>query len=618
MLSSPIPDNETMRLEHLHQLNILDTPPEREFDDITALAAHICGTPIALISLVDSDRQWFKSKFGFEANHGDRCSAFCAHTITRPNLMVVEDASKDERFHDNPLVTGSPHIRFYAGAPLITHKGYALGTLCVIDTVPRKLTTEQENALRVLARHVVSMLRIGHDSMRDALTGLPNRKLFLDRVTRRIERSRRDPNHAFAVLFIDIDRFKLINDSLGHSVGDQFLMSIAERLSDSLRGADSLASSPDADPLARLGGDEFTILLDDVRSDEDAFRVARRLVALLRKPVKAEGHELQLGGSIGVAVASATHRYTQANDLLRDADTAMYIAKAQGKNCCALFDEKMHQLAMARLALESDLRVAVDRGDFALFYQPIFSLADSRVDEFEALLRWNRNGTFVEPAAFLQAAEDTDLILPIGRWVIQEAVRQLAEWRQGQLLAQDLSVSVNLSSRQISDPMLLQCVVDATRKHRLSPSSLTLEITEAAIMQNPEASARILQELHQIGVRLAIDNFGRGASSLSCLHRFPIQIMKLDSSFAKDLTLVSDAAAVIYSAVTLAHNLGMRVVFEGVESKEQLILLHTANCDFAQGYALSRPLPAHEVARFISEQDKLNTAHQPLAAIGGN
>ena len=336
MFTGPVPHNESARLVYLASLDILDTPPESDFDDLATLASQICQTPVSLITLIDSERQFFKARIGVDITWTDRESAFCAQTILQSDILEVSDLSQDPRFVKNPFVANPPSARFYAGIPLITSDGCGIGTLCVLDVVPRKLSADQTRALRTLGRQVMNLFRLRHESRHDALTGLPNRTYFAEQVERRIERSRREPDWLFAAMFVDLDRFKIINDSLGHAAGDALLSTIAGRFRQSLRGSDIVA---------RQGGDEFTVLLDGIRRPEDAARVARRFLEVAREPVLFDGQDIACAASVGLAVAGGQQKYESASDLLRDADLAMYRAKASGKNCYAMFDPTLHDAA---------------------------------------------------------------------------------------------------------------------------------------------------------------------------------------------------------------------------------------------------------------------------------
>ncbi|HSI33661.1 MAG TPA: EAL domain-containing protein [Tepidisphaeraceae bacterium] len=455
--------------------------------------------------------------------------------------------------------------------------------------------------------------RMAHDANHDALTGLPNRTLFLDRVDECLRRHAAGANAApFAVLFLDLDRFKIVNDSLGHAAGDALLRGVAGRLTACVRETTPAAGTRGFTTVARLGGDEFTVLLDGLSCEADATAVAGRILRALARPFDCGGgHEVTATASVGIVTAGGAHHpfsrdpkgelraspeasasatHTSAQDLLRDADAAMYKAKEAGKNRFAVFDAALHAAAVARLRLEGDLRRAVARGEFLLHYQPIVSLDTGALHGFEALLRWRCGDRVVPPADFIPLAEETGLIVGIGRWVLEEACRQMADWQARVPGTSRAGVSINLSRRQLTDPDLIGHLRRVLAATGVDPAAVKLEITESAIMGDTDAARAVLEAIKRTGVRLSMDDFGTGYSSLSCLHRFPLDELKIDRSFIANLEGRSDAAAVVQSIVTLAHNLGMGVVAEGLEKPEQAAFLQAVDCDFGQGYLFARPL----------------------------
>lgn len=425
----------------------------------------------------------------------------------------------------------------------------------------------------------------------DPLTGLPNRILFNDRLAHAIERSRRYPHYLCAVLFLDLDRFKLVNDSLGHAAGDQLLVAIARRLERCLRCNDTIARIASEHTLARLGGDEFTVLLDDIGHVSDALRVAERIQEHLSQSIDIEGHEVFTTASIGIATTATAYESPQA--VLRDADTAMYRAKALGGARCELFDSEMRERAVARLRLETDLRRALDRGDFIVHYQPIVALETGCVVGFEGLVRWqHQERGLVAPSEFIPIAEETGAILPIGSRVLRAACRQAALWHADSRIGSPLTISVNLSVKQFLQPDLIEEITGVLRETGIPASSLTLEITESTLLEGTDAVVAKLHDLKALGVRLAIDDFGTGYSSLSAVHRFPLDLLKIDRSFVSSM---GDNTEIIGVIVALARTRRLQVVAEGVETVEQLAQLKSLGCDFAQGRLFSMPVDADSV-----------------------
>jgi len=421
-----------------------------------------------------------------------------------------------------------------------------------------------------------------HDALHDELTGLPNRALFMDRLRLSMERSRREPERLTAVLFLDLDRFKLVNDSLGHLVGDELLIQIADSLTGVLRPADTIA---------RVGGDEFAILLEGGRDVNDAVRVAERIHDRLADPINLGGHEVFITASLGIAVH--TPEYERPEDLLRDADTAMYRAKASGRACHVVFNRVMHRFVMARLQLETDLRRAVERGQLRIHYQPFIDLAGGEVAGFEALLRWHhpRRG-LLPPDEFLTVAEETGLIVPMGRFVLLEGCRQIRELQRKHPEHGGLKLSVNLSNKQFFQADLFDQIDEALAVSSLEPSCLGLEITEGVIIRHADSAASRFSRLKSMGVQLFLDDFGKGYSSLNYLHRFPMDLLKIDRSFISRIEEAEGNLAIVKAIVTLAHQLGMEVIAEGIQTAEQQRKLHDLGCEYGQGFFISEPVTA--------------------------
>ncbi|MDQ9169146.1 EAL domain-containing protein [Oxalobacteraceae bacterium R-40] len=878
-MATPAQD-ENSRMEALLRYDILDTPAESGFDDITLLASQICETPIAIITLLDEKRQWFKSHFGIEITETPREIAFCAHTILQKELFVVEDAAQHPSFVSNPMVVADPHIRFYAGAPLVTPEGYAIGTLSVIDRVPRKLNDAQLNALRALSRNVVRLfelrrnmtmlgrmieardkaeralkqardqlerkvfertnmlmeemrsriqekevadalinsspgifyvfdrhgrflrwnrnlltvtgysdeemrhahpldffpdekekklvqekieeafengnvfveaclltkqgkciphlfsgtrikvegvdcisgmgmditerkqfetslieaqeryrrlievspeaifvlkkdhcvfaneaaqtllgarleeicaqpfLRFVHpdyhelvrerirllDSGRpqvpdleekyvrmdgtvvdvhvtaatfmdngeparlvivhditeankykqqlerhanyDQLTQLANRNLLNDRINQSMAFADRY-QASCAIGFLDLDNFKFVNDTLGHDIGDQLLIAVAERLKSYVR---------EEDTVARYGGDEFVFVINDCGDRGLLEALINRMIHGLSQPLSICGNRIFMTCSIGLSMYPKDG--ADRDTLLKHADTAMYRAKAEGRNQCKFYAPVMNESVQHRYSIESRLRNALEHGEFLLHYQPQMDLRSGAVIGIEALLRWNSSEEgLVAPDRFISIAEETGLIIPIGAWVIAQACKDNKSLQQAGV--PKLPVSVNLSARQLTPSSLIAAVEAALHAARLLPTFLKLELTETAIMSRPEEAHGIFLRLNEFGVKFAADDFGTGYSSLSYLQRFPMGQVKIDKSFIQDVAHNSNDAAIAQAIISLGHSLGMTVIAEGVSSPEQVEFLRARSCDAIQGYYYSKPLPLAELQAFL-------------------
>jgi diguanylate cyclase (GGDEF)-like protein len=444
-----------------------------------------------------------------------------------------------------------------------------------------------------------------HAAFHDSLTDLPNRGLFSDYLKLAIERSKRQADYLFAVLFLDLDRFKYINDSLGHSCGDQLIVELARRLQGCLRQVDTVA---------RFGGDEFAILLDGIKDPNDAIRVAEKIQQELLRPFDLGGHEAFTSASIGIALSSAG--YDQPDYILRDADTAMYRAKDAGKACYELFDLEMHSRAVIRMRLENDLRRALERNEFCVHYQPIVSVQTGRLSGFEALVRWQHpERGLVPPSEFIPITEETGMIVPLGSWILEEACKQMHEWHMQHPANRALTINVNLSSKQLIQSGLVQEVKQILKKTGLPARSLKLEITESVVMENAELATTMLKQLSELNVHLCIDDFGTGYSSLSYLHRFPVDTLKIDRSFVNRIEEKDENVEIVRTIATLARNLGMEVVAEGVESEDQLACLKALNCEYAQGYLFSKPLARDAAAAYItSDHQKRRTDEETETA----
>jgi len=448
-----------------------------------------------------------------------------------------------------------------------------------------------------------SQTDITEGKVADALTGLPNRLLFLDRLERLIEHTKRHKDYLFAVLFLDLDGFKMINDSLGHGIGDQLLVGVANRLEKCLRITDTVTRIEKLFTIARLGGDEFTILLDQVKDPSDATLVADRLMNALAAPFLLDGRTIFTSISIGVALSNIG--YDNAEDLLRDADTAMYRAKATGKGRYEVFDLNMRASVIARLQLETDLRTAVDRDEFRNYYQPIVSLGTGRITGFEALLRWQHpTRGLLQPLEFIPVAEETGMIRELGWWNLQKACRQINSWNRHRNGDPPLVMSVNLSAKQFLQPNLALDIGKLLEEVGVAPNTLKLEITESSVMTDPAAAVEMLTRIKKLGVQLSIDDFGTGYSSLSYLHRFPLDTLKIDRSFTRAIGQNGDTTEIVRTILPMASSLRLDVIAEGVETAEQVEVLRKLRCEFAQGYYFSKPVPADEAGVLLERNPK--------------
>jgi diguanylate cyclase (GGDEF)-like protein/PAS domain S-box-containing protein len=463
-----------------------------------------------------------------------------------------------------------------------SYRWFEWGSIPVVDekvsyAVGRDITERKE-----------SEKKLEHNALHDSLTGLPNREHFRKHLELAVERSNIETSFKFAVLFIDLDRFKVVNDSLGHFVGDELLIAISKKIKTCLRPSDVIA---------RLGGDEFTILIT-IKNEADAIRVANRIQERISVPFHIESYEVFTSASVGIIISDQNRR--NAEEYLRDADTAMYRAKDQGKARYEIYDRQMHTRSINILQVETDLRRAIEHKEFRVFYQPIIDLQSGELCEFEALIRWQHpKQGLVFPDHFISIAEETGLIVPIGSWVIEESCRQVLEWERKFDLP--LKISVNLSAKQLTHPFLVSKIQKVLEDFNLLPSRLKLEVTESTVMDNTEAALKTIRDLNLIGVRLSTDDFGTGYSSLSYLHLFPFERIKIDRSFISKMDTDIKSEAIVRSILMLGQNLEIDIVAEGIENEEQLWQLRTLGCKFGQGYLFSKPVNAVEVEKLFVE-----------------
>lgn len=510
------------------------------------------------------------------ARYGYSREEFLSMTIL--DIRPEEDESKIMQAISEPL----SEVEFFGAWRHHKHNG----DIIWVDIISHSIDFGGRKARLVLARDITEQRaleeQLEHQAFHDSLTGLPNRALFMDRLEHALARAERRED-SVAVLFLDLDNFKVINDSLGHEAGDQLLMEVSERLLYCLRPEDTVA---------RLGGDEFTILVEDISEARGAIQIADRITEVLQLPFKIKDREVFVTTSLGIAISASGENL--ADDLLRDADTAMYQAKNKGKARYKVFDAAMNARAIQRLELENDLRRALSRKEFRVYYQPKVELASGRITAFEALVRWEHpERGLVLPNEFIPLAEETGLIIPLGRWVLEESCRQARKWQEQYPEYRSLIMCVNISERQLQHHKLSQEVAQILNETGLDPASLDLEITENVLMGDVHANIPVFQELKSLGVKLAIDDFGTGYSSLAHLKRFPVDYLKIDRSFVSGLGKDPKDAAIVTAIVTLAHTLGLGVVAEGIETAEQLKFLREIRCDLGQGYYFATPLPPY-------------------------
>jgi diguanylate cyclase (GGDEF)-like protein/PAS domain S-box-containing protein len=523
-----------------------------------------------------------------------------------PACVAITGYSPEELIGTSPfrLVAAEDRDAVRAYARLVSEReepataAYRLrckdGQLRWLETTARAVrddagVRELVSVTRDISERKQAEIELSHAALHDTLTGLPNRALFLDRLGLALRRTERRSG-SVAVLFCDLDRFKVVNDSLGHDAGDRLLVDVAGRIVTALRPADTVA---------RFGGDEFTILCEDIAGEIEAATIAQRIVDVFRDPFLLEDGEVFLATSVGIAIARGND--DRAEDLIRDADAAMYRAKERGKGPSEIFDEAMRADAVARLETESALRRAVERGELRLHYQPEVDLATGAVRGFEALVRWDHPARgLLGPNAFIPLAEETGLIVPIGEWVLREAATEAARWATAS--SEPLTLSVNLSARQLAQQDLVAMVRRAMAETGIDPATLCLEITESAVMESGSATTAQLRALKSLGIRLAIDDFGTGFSSLAHLRRFPVDVLKIDGTFVAGLGHEPQDASIAAAVISLAHALGLDTVAEGIETEEQLTILRSLGCDLGQGYLFGRPAPIDETVQLLARQ----------------
>ena len=623
MQAPRIPQDEVRRLAALHATRLLGSAPEEAFDRITRMACRVTGAPIALVSLVGKEVQWFKSRCGFEPHGTARDISFCGHAILSDEPMIVPDAARDRRFAGNPIVLGQPHVRFYAGVQLYSVDRMKIGTLCVLDHRPRTVEDADLECLRDLARMVEQLIyhrqlamaaqslqaQLGSDVgdgiggagvpaaaaevdfflTHDILTGLANRQALVRAIGRGVNGWRERADGA-VVACVNLDRFKHLNELLGHRGGDEALVAVTRSLQQHMG---------DGDMLARAGNDEFVLLLNDAGDETQAHQLLERLLAAVNRRIIAGGNEIALTCSIGYA------RYPDdgedADALLNNAASAMRHAKDLGGGAIARYAAEQRSELGRRLRLESHLRRAAANGELFLQYQPKIDLKTGHAAGFEALLRWQHpEYGVISPEEFVPIAEETGLIVSIGEWALRSAVAQLGA-RQAEGLP-PLPVAVNLSARQFLQTDVVATVSSLLDEAGIDPAVLEIELTESLSMADPARSVVVMRQLRERGVTLSIDDFGTGYSSFAYLTRLPIDKLKIDKSFIDEMAHSPESLAIVQAMIAMAHRLRLTVIAEGVETADQVAALRRAECDQIQGYYYSKPLRAADCAAWIRER----------------
>ncbi len=602
MPPAPRPLTEAARLAALHSYEVLDTASEQAFDDLVVLAARLTGSPIALVSLVDHDRQWFKARFGLVATETHRDHAFCAHAILEPDRpLIVEDATADPRFQSNPLVTGAPNVRAYLGMPLVTPDGHALGSFCVIDHKARPYDATMVETIRTLAQAVSvnlelrrTLLQARQAALTDPLTGLPNRRAVMDALEQAAASS-----EPVAVIAVDLDHFKEVNDGEGHAAGDALLKAAAERLRDAIRPGDLVG---------RVGGDEFVVLLVGEANHEVVEGIAQRINVVLQHPLEHGDRLLRLGATLGVAVAPGC--VVDPEMTMRVADEALVQAKRSGRGgvACAGREDAARLLRSAAIvrAFDTDAAAGIPVQSAVAHLQPIVALgrvpdATPRVVAFEALARWSHPAVGAVPPADLFATIGPVRAAQLGQAVREHALATFASLRTAGLA--DARIAINLSASEVYRADIALRIAEQVERAGLSLRCVEVEITEEVLLERVDS--RTLDQLATLrgrGARLVLDDFGTGNSGLAQLLRLPLDGVKLDKQFVQRLGADTRADEIVRATVSLAHSLGLQVVAEGIETEQQAAMLRALECDTAQGFLYARPMPPDVLKGWLQER----------------
>jgi diguanylate cyclase (GGDEF)-like protein len=606
--------NETDRLDALRSLKILDTPSDSSFDRLTSLGSRIFEVPICAISLVDADRQWFKSAIGLGISETSRAESFCDATIQSDDCLIVENAAADPRFADSVLVRSDElRVRFYAGVPLVI-RGQRVGAFCIMDRVQRQFTESDEDLLRNLASTVVDQLKLHYQSLEllhqtrdleaandrlrflanhDYLTGLLNRRGFLKRLE-----GLHANNTSYALLLIDLDNFKAVNDTSGHDLGDKLLFEVAARLS-------SVCSDKSA--LARLGGDEFALIVPDVAKPWSVVPFAQAVIEAFSAPFASEGGPAFLSASMGIALSPSNGRTPVS--VLKATDLALYQSKEKGRGRFSFYSKEVDQKSSARRRLFDEARDGLSKGDFKPYYQPLIGLRSHAVCGFEALVRWSKpHRGLLTPGQFFEALQDDRLGTAISNHVLRSVVTQVGCWQKDWDVP---PISVNLTAGQLRSPNFIESLKRTLSKSDVPHNKLKFEITENIVLdRQPETIIARVDELRSLGHEISLDDFGTGYASLTHLRSLPIDQLKIDISFVQSLKASRDSRAIVRSLAHLAHELRIEVACEGLEDAETASVAALLGCDVGQGYLFSKPMPANKVRGFF------RTFEQQQSSIG--
>lgn len=591
--------------------NILDSAAERDFDNLTVLAAEVFGASFAAISFIDRARQWLKAEQGLGIAETPIEQSFCAHALESPDIFLVEDASLDPMFDANPLVTGHPHIRFYAGMRVLANDGTPIAAICVMDRVPRPggLTEAQRLTLQILASQVESLLKLRHAliqqkqqvalqrrlsrqlrhmSNHDELTGLPRRNLFREKLDAALEQARQSGRRA-AVMTVDVDHFKQINDSFGHDVGDSLLCAFAKRFR---------AATRKTDTVARLGGDEFGLVIPDIDAGDDLKMLLRSLGERLHKPFKHSGRVIDCEASIGVAIYP--DHATSADELVKCSDLALAAAKTS-RGCSAIFSSAMAEDFDRQARMLDIARAAIAANELIPHYQAKVSLATGRIVGFEALARFKQAGAPpLLPEMFAHAFTDGKLAADISRQMLAQVLDDVRHWVD--IDAAFGHIAINSSATDFKSDDFAERLLDAIDSRGLDPAMIELEITEGVFLgRGAEQVTRALALLNARGVRVALDDFGTGFASMTHLKKFPVDVIKIDRSFVAGVATSPDDATIVRALIGLGKSLGIETVAEGIETVEQASFLRRHGCNLGQGFFYSAPAPAADVPSLIKQ-----------------